>query len=97
MEYHLNSNKDLVDSKGNVQVAYRIFERGMEKFGDELDFVLRYLNFLITINDSTSESGMTYSCIAGANIQIDAHALFEHVISNFPGEGALGKMGVSVW
>ena len=97
MEYHLNLNKDPVNNKGNVQVAYHIFERGMEKFGDELDFVLRYLNFLITINDSTSESGMTYSCIAGANIQIDAHALFEFVIGNLPGEGALGKMGVSVW
>ena len=48
------------------------------------------------MNDSTSESGMTYSCIAGANI-IDARALFECVISNFPGEGVLGKMGVSVW
>lgn len=56
MEYHLNSHKDPVDSKGNVQVACRIFEKGLEKFGDELDFVLRYLNFLITINDDTSMS-----------------------------------------
>ena len=47
MEYHCG-NKD-------VAVASRIFERGMELFGDEPEYVLRYLNFLISINDENSE------------------------------------------
>ncbi|KAI0352491.1 Suf-domain-containing protein [Trametes cingulata] len=46
MEYHCG-NKD-------VQVASRIFEKGMETFGDEVDFVLRYLGFLISINDENN-------------------------------------------
>lgn len=48
MEYHCG-NKD-------VAVASRIFERGMELFGDEPEYVLRYLNFLISINDENSKS-----------------------------------------
>ena len=40
MEYHCG-NKD-------VQVASRIFEKGMELFGDEVEYVLRYLNFEFT-------------------------------------------------
>ena len=47
MEYHCG-NKD-------VTVASRIFERGMELFGDQLEYVLHYLNFLISINDENSE------------------------------------------
>ncbi len=47
MEYHCG-NKD-------VQVASRIFEKGMETFGEEVDFVLRYLGFLISINDENSK------------------------------------------
>ena len=39
---------------GNKDVAIRIFERGMELFADELEYVLRYLNFLISINDGNS-------------------------------------------
>ena len=48
MEYHCG-NKD-------VQVASRIFEKGMTLFGDEVEYVLRYLNFLISINDENSAS-----------------------------------------
>ncbi|KAH9483272.1 mRNA 3'-end-processing protein RNA14 [Psilocybe cubensis] len=44
-EYHCS------DDKG---VASRIFEKGMESFGDEIDFVLRYLGFLISINDKNN-------------------------------------------
>ncbi|KAI0637539.1 Suf-domain-containing protein [Trametes polyzona] len=46
MEYHCG-NKD-------VQVASRIFEKGMETFGEEVEFVLRYLGFLISINDENN-------------------------------------------
>ena len=47
MEYHCG-NKD-------VQVASRIFEKGMELFSDEVEYVLRYLGFLISINDENSQ------------------------------------------
>ncbi|KAI0640581.1 hypothetical protein C8Q79DRAFT_921396 [Trametes meyenii] len=46
MEYHCG-NKD-------IQVASRIFEKGMETFGEEVEFVLRYLGFLISINDENN-------------------------------------------
>ncbi|KZT74626.1 Suf-domain-containing protein [Daedalea quercina L-15889] len=45
MEYHSNKAAD---------VANRIFEKGMESFSDEAEFVLRYLGFLISINDENN-------------------------------------------
>jgi cleavage stimulation factor subunit 3 len=45
MEYHSFDDK---------QVASRIFEKGLEQFSDEIDYVLRYLGFLISINDGNS-------------------------------------------
>ena len=54
MEYHCG-NKD-------VQVASRIFEKGMTLFGDEVEYVLRYLNFLISINDENSASFPLLDC-----------------------------------
>lgn len=47
MEYHCSDDK---------AVASRIFERGLDYFGDEIDYVLRYLSFLISINDENSKS-----------------------------------------
>ena len=38
-----------------TDVAGRIFEKGMETFSDEPEFVLRYLGFLISVNDENSE------------------------------------------
>jgi len=35
-------------------VATKIFEKGLEIFPDEIDFVLRYLGFLIPVNDEAS-------------------------------------------
>lgn len=47
MEYHVCKA---------VLVATRIFEKGMEIFGnEEIEFVLRYLAFLIALNDDASE------------------------------------------
>ena len=46
MEYHCTKAAD---------VAGRIFERGMETFPDEVELALRYLGFLITINDDASK------------------------------------------
>jgi len=45
MEYHSS------DDKG---IPGRIFEKGLELFGDEIDYVQRYLGFLISINDINS-------------------------------------------
>jgi cleavage stimulation factor subunit 3 len=45
MEYHCNRA---------VDVASRIFERGLDLFGDEIEYVLRYLGFLISVNDENS-------------------------------------------
>jgi cleavage stimulation factor subunit 3 len=46
MEYH--SNKDQA-------VAVRIFEFGLKLFSEDVHFVMSYLNFLLSINDDTSE------------------------------------------
>lgn len=45
MEYHCTKALD---------VASRIFEKGMEIFSDEVEFVLRYFGFLISVNDENS-------------------------------------------
>ena len=45
MEYHGSDDKE---------VAGRVFEKGLEMYGDEIDFVQRYLGFLISINDQKS-------------------------------------------
>ncbi|CCM04957.1 uncharacterized protein FIBRA_07154 [Fibroporia radiculosa] len=45
MEYHCTKALD---------VASRIFEKGMETFHDEVEFVLRYLGFLISVNDENN-------------------------------------------
>jgi cleavage stimulation factor subunit 3 len=46
MEYHF--------SKAPL-VATRIYETGMKQFGDDSEYILRYLKFLISVNDETSE------------------------------------------
>ena len=46
MEYHCTKATD---------VAMRIFEKGLDNFPDEVEFALRYLGFLISINDDSSE------------------------------------------
>ncbi|KZP00685.1 Suf-domain-containing protein [Calocera viscosa TUFC12733] len=45
MEYHCTKVPD---------VAGKIFELGLKSFGDNADFVLRYLGFLISINDDAN-------------------------------------------
>lgn len=46
MEYHCSKDKD---------VASRIFEKGLKFFAEEIEYVLRHLGFLISINDENSE------------------------------------------
>ncbi|CAL1708882.1 unnamed protein product [Somion occarium] len=45
MEYHCTKASD---------IATRIFEKGLEYFSDEVEFALRYLGFLISINDDAN-------------------------------------------
>ncbi|KAI0689097.1 hypothetical protein BC835DRAFT_1549432 [Cytidiella melzeri] len=45
MEYHCTKASD---------IAMRIFEKGLETFPDEVEFALRYLGFLISINDDSN-------------------------------------------
>lgn len=45
MEYHNTQDKE---------VATRIFEAGMAQHANEKEFVLRYLTFLISVNDENS-------------------------------------------
>ncbi|KAF9487681.1 Suf-domain-containing protein [Pleurotus eryngii] len=45
MEYHCSHQTD---------VSLRIYEKGLELFGSEVKFVLRYLTFLISINDDNN-------------------------------------------
>ncbi|KAJ3999710.1 hypothetical protein F5050DRAFT_880660 [Lentinula boryana] len=45
MEYHTTQDKE---------VATRIFEAGMAQHADEKEFVLRYLTFLISVNDENN-------------------------------------------
>jgi cleavage stimulation factor subunit 3 len=47
MEFH--SNKD-------AAVAIKIFDLGAKRFPNEVDYVIRHLQFLLSINDDTSKS-----------------------------------------
>lgn len=47
MEYYWNKEGE---------VATKVFEFGLRRFGEDVDFVVRYLDFLIKINDDSSES-----------------------------------------
>ena len=71
-------------------VAGRIFEKGMETFGDEVDFVIHYLTFLLSLNDenSTFVSPVLRSFELIVDVSSDARALFERVINAFPADRA---------
>jgi cleavage stimulation factor subunit 3 len=47
MEYHFTKATD---------VATRIYETGLKQFNEDADYVVRYLKFLISINDENSTS-----------------------------------------
>lgn len=79
MEYHCTKAAD---------VAGRIFERGMETFPDEVELALRYLGFLITINDDASKCSSISLRSVLLIVHVDARALFERAVNNFPPEKA---------
>jgi cleavage stimulation factor subunit 3 len=76
MEYHVCKA---------LPVTNRIFEKGIELFGHEdIEIVLRYLDFLISLNDDASEF-TSWFCFRRDWIQVpDARALFERVVVNYP-------------
>jgi cleavage stimulation factor subunit 3 len=80
MEYHCSDDRS---------VASRIFEKGLDYFGDEIDYVLRYLSFLISINDENSKPVISHFTLKLPILTqchpflSDARALFERVIPNF--------------
>ncbi|KAF8320076.1 Suf-domain-containing protein, partial [Clavulina sp. PMI_390] len=54
MEYHASKSGD---------VSTKIFELGMKQFGTDVDFVIRYLGFLISINDDINGRALFESAI----------------------------------
>ena len=51
MEYHCSDDKS---------VASRIFEKGLDTFGDEIEFVLRYLGFSPRFHTTSLISSFDY-------------------------------------
>lgn len=58
MEYHFTKATD---------VATRIYETGMKQFGEDAEYVLKYLKFLISINDENSAYPI---CIASSHFRL---------------------------
>jgi cleavage stimulation factor subunit 3 len=77
MEFH--SNKD-------AAVAIKILDLGLKKFPNEVEYVIRHLQFLLSINDDTSESRSLLE--NRVSLMIDARALFERSALNIPAEKA---------
>jgi hypothetical protein len=68
MEYHVCKA---------TNVATRIFEKGIELFGnEEIEIVLRYLGFLISLNDDASELPFSVVLpVTKTSTQMLAHSL----------------------
>ncbi len=54
MEYHCSNDKD---------IAIRIFEIGLRTFSAETEFIIHYLEFLISINDENSKRSSFHDCL----------------------------------
>jgi hypothetical protein len=52
MEYRNPANT--ASTKSPADIAVSIFKKGMERFGNEVEYVFSYLEFLISINDEKS-------------------------------------------
>ena len=76
-EFHCTDDKE---------VARRIFEKGLDSFSDEIEYAIRYLGFLISINDGNST--LLLRSLYNFLRSLDARALFERVVNNFPPDKA---------
>lgn len=81
MEYHWNKEP---------KVATNVFELGLKTFSENVDYVLRYLEFLINTNDDTSTSKISTLLRAAADCSVssDARAVFERTVSKVSPEAA---------
>lgn len=72
------------------KIATNVFEVGLKRFGDEIGFVVRYLDFLLAVNDDGSKccSLPWTPLIAKESVLVDARAVFERTISKIPAEKA---------
>lgn len=59
LEYH--SNKE-------VAVANKVWDLGLKRFPGEVDFVIRHLQFLLSVNDDTSKSAIPNDSFPTATI-----------------------------
>lgn len=50
----------------NLTIPVRIFDMGLERFATEVDYVLRYLGWLLSIKDEKSEIDCRYVAIIHA-------------------------------
>lgn len=76
MEYHVAKQ---------LGVANRILNRALDRFKTEIEYVLRYLTFLMTVNDENSEPSDTLICDCIDKVcHSDARALFEQTVGTFP-------------
>jgi len=78
MEYHSSDDK---------AVAGGLFKKSLEIFGDEIDYVQRYLGFLISINDTNSQCNRSQTSSPCLD-QISVSRLCLSVISKFPPQRA---------
>jgi hypothetical protein len=53
IEYHCTKRPD---------ISMKIYDMGMKAFADDPSFALKYLSFLLSINDEPSESSPGRSC-----------------------------------
>jgi cleavage stimulation factor subunit 3 len=87
MEYHCTKA---------ATVATKIFEKGLEIFPDEIDFVLRYLGFLISINDETSWVPRLLLALASTNLHPRCQGVIRRChwkVRRRQGASTVGEMG----
>jgi Suppressor of forked protein (Suf) len=61
MELHWNKE---------AKIAMNVFEHGLKAFGDDIDYVVRYLDFLIITNDDASQCPL--SCLTSSALCLRA-------------------------
>jgi cleavage stimulation factor subunit 3 len=82
MEYHCNTD---------ANIATKIFELGLKAFPDDVSFAVKFLEFLIQINDDSSEYWRAQEIAIDFSLtapQLDARALFERLVLKFPADKA---------
>jgi cleavage stimulation factor subunit 3 len=87
MEHRYGTSAKTGDNKEGAAVAVRVFELGLKQFSEDVDFVMSYLNYLLSVNDDTSEFTPLLSSELLTNVP-DARALFERSVLKIPADKA---------